>query len=328
MEDAKDAPRQDLQIRGPDDAELLIYPSGDAYVWKIRNGSLHSVEQLRLEIVSIRTFDIQKSAFREPVDFPFRWPLVKNIEAGAVTKTTIFVRFESDQLRLWNSDAMPVLLWPNGDPTAIRRWRLSMKVTGLSREWLIDLFLRWPLGTKRMELRQSGESVPADRSGSGSMKIERSPAAIPEPKVTGESDYSAKLPADGPANPESTKAASPERNENIEREPPETLSAAANAKRSRALTVAKLIRELNILRPTMFEDTSEYERLRGQHPEFLTFTIADRHPHLKAKLLAIQASARHIRLAQELAGAHHGRQLATIQDDWKAHKPPEFKRRA
>jgi hypothetical protein len=98
------------------------------------------------------------------------------------------------------------------------------------------------------------------------------------------------------------------------------------AKRARAKTVARLVQELNDLKPQMFEDESEYIRLRDLYPGFLTFEIAERRPDLKTKVLAIQGSTRHIRLAQELAGAHHGRELSTIQDDWKDFKPPEFRR--
>ncbi len=98
------------------------------------------------------------------------------------------------------------------------------------------------------------------------------------------------------------------------------------AKEARAMTVAKLIKELNDLKPQIFEDEAEYTRLRAQYPVFLTFSIADKRPDLKQKVLAIRSSTRHIRLAQELAAAHHGRQLSTIQDDWKDHKPEEFKR--
>jgi hypothetical protein len=78
--------------------------------------------------------------------------------------------------------------------------------------------------------------------------------------------------------------------------------------------------------PQMFEDDAEYERLHAQYPSFLTFKITDGRPDLKMKVLAIRSSTRHIRLAQELAAAHHGRQLATIQDDWKDYKPAEFRR--
>jgi hypothetical protein len=100
------------------------------------------------------------------------------------------------------------------------------------------------------------------------------------------------------------------------------------AKQSRAITVAKLIRELNDIKPQMLEDEAEYNRIAAQYPSFLTFTIAANRPDLKLKVLSIRGSTRHIRLAQELAGAHHGKQLSTIQDDWKDHKPAEFRRKA
>lgn len=113
--------------------------------------------------------------------------------------------------------------------------------------------------------------------------------------------------------------------------PKETASTARDAndvaarKQARALTVAKLIGELDQLKPQMIEDRKEYARLEIQHPEFLSFKIAEKRPELKTKILAIRGSRRHIRLAEELAAAHHGRQLATIQDDWKDYKPAVFK---
>jgi hypothetical protein len=76
----------------------------------------------------------------------------------------------------------------------------------------------------------------------------------------------------------------------------------------------------------MFEDEKEYDRLRGLYPEFITFKIAEARPDLRAKILSIRGSARHIRLAQELAAAHHGRELSTIQTDWKKFKPEAFRR--
>jgi hypothetical protein len=95
---------------------------------------------------------------------------------------------------------------------------------------------------------------------------------------------------------------------------------------TRAKTVATIIEELNTLRPQMFEDESEYNRLRTQYPQFLVFNIADDRPDLRMKIRAIQGSVRHIRLAQELAGAFHGRKLSTIQKDWKNFKPDKFRR--
>ena len=104
------------------------------------------------------------------------------------------------------------------------------------------------------------------------------------------------------------------------------LSSAILAKQTRAATVAALIKELNAIKPQMFEDEGEYKSLRGKYPEFILFKIADGRPDLKEKVLSIRSSTRHIRLAQELAAARHGRTLSTIQDDWKKFKPAEFKR--
>jgi hypothetical protein len=103
-------------------------------------------------------------------------------------------------------------------------------------------------------------------------------------------------------------------------------SESIGVKQARAATAAKVIKELNLLKPQMFEDESEYQRLRSQHPGFLSFNVADARPDLKRKILAIQGSPKHIRLAQEIAAAHHGCAVATIQDDWKDYKPPEFRR--
>ena len=59
---------------------------------------------------------------------------------------------------------------------------------------------------------------------------------------------------------------------------PGTSDDAKVAKQSRAITVARLIRELNDLKPQMFEDESEYNRLRTLYPGFLTFRIAEERP--------------------------------------------------
>jgi hypothetical protein len=104
-----------------------------------------------------------------------------------------------------------------------------------------------------------------------------------------------------------------------------TFNAAARAKQTRAGTVAKLIKELNRLRPQIYDDEAQYANLRGVYPTFLTFKAAQGRPDLKQKVLSINGSTRHIRLAQELAAAHHGRALSTIQDDWKDYKPARFK---
>jgi hypothetical protein len=112
---------------------------------------------------------------------------------------------------------------------------------------------------------------------------------------------------------------------NLKKRAQKPVSMSLQAKEARAQTVATMIKELNCLRPQMFEDSAEYEQLRSIYPDFLSLRVADQRPDLKLKIMSIRASTRHIRLAQELAAAHHGKALATIQDDWKDYKPAEFK---
>jgi hypothetical protein len=93
----------------------------------------------------------------------------------------------------------------------------------------------------------------------------------------------------------------------------------------RARTVAKVIEELDILRP-LIRSSKDYSDLRPQFEHFITFEVTEKHPALKDKLLNFQDhSRRHYRLAQEVAAAYHGRRLATIQTDWKRYKPAEFR---
>jgi len=93
----------------------------------------------------------------------------------------------------------------------------------------------------------------------------------------------------------------------------------------RAQTVAKVIRELDILKPLML-GPADYLDLRPKFGDFITFEVTEKHPALKDKLLHFQDhSRRHYRFAQEIAAAHHGRKLATIQTDWKRFKPAEFR---
>jgi hypothetical protein len=95
----------------------------------------------------------------------------------------------------------------------------------------------------------------------------------------------------------------------------------------RASTVATIIEELNRLRPRMTSSTTDYEALRTEHPHFLTFKVAGKHSELKDKVLNLQGHAQHKRLAMELAAAHHGVALATVQTDWKHFKPKRFRKR-
>ena len=93
----------------------------------------------------------------------------------------------------------------------------------------------------------------------------------------------------------------------------------------RAITVATIIKELDILEPQLHHE-SDYERLKREKSEFLTFRETEKRRDLKELLLNIQDHRRYIRLAQQLAASHHGVRLDTIKTDWKKHKPAEFRR--
>jgi len=145
---------QAIQIRGPDDAELLITRTEGCYLWSVRNAGLRSIEQFQLELCTTRTFDAEKLAFREPENLNFQWPVQQHIGAGDLRKAGIFLRVDGDNLCLWNSDDMPVLRWPSGDQSPLRRWCLNMRITGLSKEWPIELLVQWMFGAKTFELMQ------------------------------------------------------------------------------------------------------------------------------------------------------------------------------
>lgn len=97
--------------------------------------------------------------------------------------------------------------------------------------------------------------------------------------------------------------------------------------RARAASVANVISELTKLKPRLFDDEREYERLEAQHPEFTCFQVAKGHPDLKLKIRSIQGSRQHVRLAQEIVAAQYGLALATIKDDWKHYKPEGYQNR-
>jgi hypothetical protein len=98
-----------------------------------------------------------------------------------------------------------------------------------------------------------------------------------------------------------------------------------NPSERRADTVAKIIEELNVLKPGMTGSELDYDGLRRDHPRFLTFRIAGRHPELKEKVLSLQGNRRHFRLAQELVARKFGRELSTVKMDWKKHKPDKYR---
>ena len=89
---------------------------------------------------------------------------------------------------------------------------------------------------------------------------------------------------------------------------------------ARAATVQALINELNVLKPQRLRTKPNMTAFAAKYPHFLAFQIAEERGDLRRKLMALQGSPRHIRLAQELAAAHHGKALSTILHDWSHHK--------
>jgi hypothetical protein len=95
----------------------------------------------------------------------------------------------------------------------------------------------------------------------------------------------------------------------------------------RAQTVAQVIEELNALKPEMTGIISEddFRKVAKKHPRFLSVRVARQHPDLLEKILNIQDSRRHIRLAQEITARKYGRKLSTVQTDSKKHKPDKYR---
>src|ERR1700733_1154937 len=142
-----------LQISGPDGIELLLEEYADGYVWKFHSKSLQDIDQARLEIVSARSFDPEKREFRKAREFVVRWSGIRQLKAGDQTKGIRFFVFKGDHLEFGNTNGMGELFWPSGDPSANRRWLLSLRVVGLSREWPIELDLIWTHNTKDIDLK-------------------------------------------------------------------------------------------------------------------------------------------------------------------------------
>jgi hypothetical protein len=92
----------------------------------------------------------------------------------------------------------------------------------------------------------------------------------------------------------------------------------------RAQQVAQVIVELNVIKPQLFLP-SDYDRLLKEHSDYLIFRVTEVNIDLRTLVLNIQASRRHIRLAQQIVAANAGKALETIKIDWKRHKPAEFK---
>lgn len=172
----------EIKIVGPDEVKLSISPAPNRYcvviippsqhvatdyqLWRLHNRALFATGEIQFQLLALESFDPEKAAFREPVAVDFRWPILPEIPAGAWTDSIPFVRAEGDQVHVWHHEGAPTLPWPNGNDEAIRRWRLSLRVIGLSEAWPMKLDLRWETRTGQFEICDvSGNTTSITKSG-------------------------------------------------------------------------------------------------------------------------------------------------------------------
>jgi len=88
----------------------------------------------------------------------------------------------------------------------------------------------------------------------------------------------------------------------------------------RAKLVARLIKELNALRPHLQIPEEDFLKLREQHPRYHVFKICNKHPGA-AKWVNLVCDRRRVEsLAWELAAIECGISPATIKTAWKHYK--------
>jgi hypothetical protein len=93
-----------------------------------------------------------------------------------------------------------------------------------------------------------------------------------------------------------------------------------NESQFRAMWVAKILAELMALKPRMYGPDS-YTGLEKTYPDFAVFKIAQRHPDLRDKIENIKENVAVKRLACQLVAEKFGKELSTVQTDWKHYKP-------
>jgi hypothetical protein len=91
--------------------------------------------------------------------------------------------------------------------------------------------------------------------------------------------------------------------------------------RRRAKLVAKLIKELNALRPHMQIAEEDYSQLRKKYPKYEVFKICEKNPLASEFVKMLANRTRVNKLAYQLAAAHFGVSAATIETAWKRYKP-------
>ena len=93
----------------------------------------------------------------------------------------------------------------------------------------------------------------------------------------------------------------------------------------RALGVAEVVKELNILSKEIYS-RKEYADAKQKHPDFLTFQATEINANLEMEVRNLAGSRPPRWLACRIVAAIHGRSPATVQSDWKKHKPAKVSR--
>jgi len=227
---------------------------------------------------------------------------------------------------------------------ALRRWRVQLEqcermLAQPNCNYALPHVRRWIAEKQHLQVKIAEvedkhareDGIPVANKQVSETSVQGSPTA--DAKGSGGPDkYKAKAESSRASTPTqaSRKVSSPRRTRSVARRRKKAhsskpLSTPASSQR-RAQTTAHLIEELNTLKPQMHNESC-YPALQKKHSNYLCFKIAAGRKDLRTKLENLQDHHRHIRLAQELAGAYHGRTLSTVQTDWRDHKPPGYRQK-
>lgn len=94
-----------------------------------------------------------------------------------------------------------------------------------------------------------------------------------------------------------------------------------SATQRRASVVAKIIKELRVIKPDL-HNQGHWNRLKGEHPKYLIFKIAQKDASVKEWIENVQDRNDIVKLAQEIAAKYFGKTISTLQTDWSHRKMP------
>ena len=89
----------------------------------------------------------------------------------------------------------------------------------------------------------------------------------------------------------------------------------------RAKAVAKLLRELRMVKPRMHNE-GQYVRVEREFPNYLIFRIAQRDSEVRPWIESVQDRRGLVGLAQEIAARHFNVSLTTVKTDWSHRGKP------